>query len=194
MGRRTHFILTPHWTCWEGFYQNYLHSLCWLLVPFRWNGGDYRFPCRLSVFLSVRLSICLSTRFSGLFSVVLLDNDLKFGMWICLYIIQIKFDFHYVWPTFTWVTKKCIALCKKLVFLTFFFRLLWYWLEIWYMNLSWHKTDQDWLLSRLTHFYMSYCPLLNIVFRTFLCHLSRYWLEISYINLTTQDIDLKFHI
>ena len=126
--------------------------------------GGYRFPRRLSfcpsVCLSVRLSVrqstwCPSSRFSELFSVVLWDLDLKFGIWICLDIIQIKFDFGCVWPTFTWV----IALCKKSVFRTFLCHLSTYWVEISYMNLSWHHTGQDRLWSRLTYFYMSYCPL-----------------------------------
>ena len=36
---------------------------------------------------------CPSTLFSELFSVNLRDIDLKFGIWICLDITQIKFDF-----------------------------------------------------------------------------------------------------
>ena len=43
----------------------------------------------------------------------------------------------------------------------------WYWLEIWYMNLSWHNTDQIQLLSHLTYFYMSYCPSLKFCFPNF---------------------------
>ena len=137
-----------------------------LLVPYRWNRGDFRFCPRLSfcpsVCLSVHLSVrqstgCPSTRFSKLFSVILWDIDLKFGIWICLDIIQIKFEFRYVWPTFIGV----IALCWNLVSQTFLCCLLRYWLEIWYMNLSWHNTDQVRLSLRLTYFYRSYCPLLK---------------------------------
>ena len=63
---------------------------------------------RLSVLLSVCPSTwCPSTQFSKLFSVVLWDIDLKFGIWICLDIIQIKFDIGCVWPTFTWVIALC---------------------------------------------------------------------------------------
>ena len=143
-------------------------------------GGDYRFPRRLSfcpsVRLSVRPSICLSvcpsvsqstrcpsTRFSDIFSVVLWDIDLKFGIWICLDIIQIKFDYGCVWSTFTWV----IALCWNFVFWTFLCHLSTYWVEISYMNLSWHNTGQVRLWSRLTYFYMSYCPLLKFRFPDF---------------------------
>ena len=98
-------------------------------------------PRRLSLCLSVGLSVCLSVRpsvsqstrcpstpFSALFSVVFWDIDLKFGIWICLHITQIKFDFGRVWPTFTWV----IALCKNFVFRTFLCHLSTYWVEISY--------------------------------------------------------------
>ena len=142
----------------------------YFLVPYRWNRGDNRFPRRLSVCPSVRLSVsqstrCPSTRFSELFSVVLWDIDLKFGILICLHIIQIKFDFDRVWPTFTctWV----IALCKKFVFRTFLCHLLTYWVEISWMNLSWHKTGQVRLWSRLTYFYLIYCPLQKFRFPEF---------------------------
>ena len=45
------------------------------------------------------------------------------------------------------------------VFRTFLSHPLRYWLEIWHTTLSWDDTDQVWLLSRLTYFYLSYCPL-----------------------------------
>ena len=53
------------------------------------------------------------------------------------------------------------------VFRTFLSRLLRYWLEIWYMTLSWLDTDHVWLLSRLTFLYSSYCPLQKISFPDF---------------------------
>ena len=134
--------------------------------------------------LSICLSVRPSTQFSELFSAVLWDIDLKFGIWICLDMIQIKFDFCVVHPTFTGV----ISHFKNLVFRTFLSRLLWYWPKIWNMNLSWHDTDQVRLLSRLTYFYMSYCPLLKFRFSgLFLCHLSTYLLEISYMNLSWRN-------
>ena len=45
--------------------------------------------------------------FSGLFFVIFWHIELKFHIWICLYIIQVKFDFGRVWPTFTWVIALC---------------------------------------------------------------------------------------
>ena len=88
---------------------------------------------------------------------------LKICIWICLDIIQIKFEFRHAWPTFTGV----IALCWNLLFRSFLCSLLRYWLEIWYMNLSWHNTDQVWVSSRLTNLYRSYCPLLELSFLDF---------------------------
>ena len=150
------------------------------------GGGDFRFPHRLSLCLSVCQSTrCLSTRFSELFSVVLWDIDLKFGMWISLGIVQNKFEFRYAWLTFTGV----IVLCWNLVFRVFFCLLLRYWLEIWYMNLSWYNTDQVRVSSRLTYFYRSYCPLLKFSFPEFLCCLLKYWLEMWYMNLAWHNTD-----
>ena len=135
------------------------------LFIIHWN--SFRAVCQ-SVCLSVHLSVpqytpCPFTQFSRLFSVVLWDIDLKFGIWICLDIIQIKFDFCHAWLIFTWV----ITLCKNLVFRTFLSRLLWYCLEIMYKNLFWHNTDHLWLLLLLTYFYMSYCPLPKFSFPDF---------------------------
>ena len=108
-----------------------------------------------------KISFIITT--ASLKTVVLWDIDLKFGMWICHDIIQIKFEFSHAWPTFTGV----IALCWNLVFRTFLYRLLRYSLKIWYMNLSWHNTDQVWVSLRLTYFYRSYCPLLKFSFLHF---------------------------
>ena len=141
-----------------------------LLVPYRLAGVTLGLlaVCQ-SVCPSVSLSVCLSVcqsvtlRFSGLFSAVFWDIDLKFGIYICHDKIQIKFESSHAWLTFTGV----IALCYNLVFRTFLCRPLRYWLAIWYMNLSWHNTDQVWVLSRLTYFYRSYCPLLKFSFPFF---------------------------
>ena len=132
------------------------------------GGGDYRFPRRLSFCPSVRPSVsqstrCPSTRFSEIFSVVLWDIDFKFGIWVCLDITQIKFDFGRVWPTFTWV----IALCQIFVFRTFLCHFSTYWVEISYINLSSHNTGQVRLWLRLTYYNMSYCPLLKFRFPDF---------------------------
>ena len=78
-------------------------------------------------------------------------------------IIHIKFEFRHTWPTFTGV----IALFYNFIFQTFLCSLLRYWLQIWYMNLSWHNTDQVRVLSLLTYFYRSYCPLLKFSFPDF---------------------------
>ena len=71
--------------------------------------------------LSLCPSVCPSVHSVSIHSVFrtflscLWDIDLKFGIWIYLEILQIKFDVCLVWPTFTGV----ITLCKNLVFRTF---------------------------------------------------------------------------
>ena len=82
----------------------------------RW--GYYRFLCRLSVCLSIRLSV----RPLGV-------HPLGF-------------------PEFLSLPLR-------------------YWLEIWYMNLSCNNTDRVRVLSCLTYFYRSYCPLLKLSFPGF---------------------------
>ena len=120
--------------------------------------GDYRFPRLLSVSLSVRMSVSpLSVRQLGLpnlFSVVIWDIDLKFGIWICLAIIY--YQFRLMSLTFDLLFYWIIALFKNFVFRTFLNCPLRYWLEIWYLNLSRNNTDQVRILSRLTYFDLSY--------------------------------------
>ena len=118
-------------------------------------------------------------------SVVSWDIGSKFGILICHDIIQIKFHFRHTWPTFMGV----IALCLNFVFWAFLCSLLRYWLEIWYINLSWHNTDQVRLTPRLTYFYGSNCPLFKFIFPAFLCSLLRYWLKIWYMNLSWHNTD-----
>ena len=70
------------------------------------------------------------------------------------------------------------------VFQTFLSHPLKYWLDIWYTTLSWYDTDQVWLLSRLTYFYLSYCPLQKCLFTRFS----------EVFSVILWDIDLKFGI
>ena len=104
------------------------------LVPYRWNRGDFRFPRRLSLCLSVRPSV------------------------------------H--------------SVSVHSVFRTFLSHPLRYWLQIWYTTSSWHDTDQVWLLSRLTYFYLSYCPLQK-------CSSTQFS---ALFSVMLWDIDLKFGI
>ena len=167
----SNIIIRKRYVPWARLTHVFIWFSSWFIspLPVKPGGGTIGF---LAVCHSVRPSVCLSvsqstqcpsTRFSELFSVVLWDIDLKFGIWICLHIIQIKFDFGRVWPTLTWV----IALCKNFVFRTFLCHLSTYWVEISYIDLSWHNTGQVRLWSRLTYFYMSYCPLQKFRFPDF---------------------------
>ena len=73
----------------------------------------------------------------------------------------------YFAPCLSVSQSVCQSVRHTLVFHTFLCHLLRYWLDIWYMNLSWHYTDQVWVSSRLTYFYGSYCPLLKFSFPDF---------------------------
>ena len=75
------------------------------------------------------------------------------------------------------------------VFRTFLSRPLRYWLEIWYVNLSWHNTDQIWVSSRLTYIYRSYCPLLKFSFPGFSLPSFEILNEIWYMNLSWHNTD-----
>ena len=109
------YLSTGEETAVQLFAQGCIHSRTEapLLVPYRWNRRDFRFPRRLSV----SQSVCLSSSLS-----------------VCLSVHSVS---------------------VHLVFRTFLSRPLRYWLEIWYMNLSWHNTDQVSVLSCLTYFYRS---------------------------------------
>ena len=145
----------------------------YLLVPYRWNRGDYRFPRRLSVCPSVCLSVsqstrCPSTQFSELFSVVLWDIDLKFGIWICLHIIQIKFDF----GAFDLLLHELLPFAKILFSGLFFviFRYIELKFHIWIcLDIIQVKFDFGCVWPTFT-WGIALCK--NFVFRTFLCHLS----------------------
>ena len=82
--------------------------------------------------------------FSGLFSPVFFYINLKFGILICLDIIQIKFDFCNVWPR-SYCTPV-ISFCYNSVFWTFLCSLFRYWHQVAGMNLYWHNPERLWLL------------------------------------------------
>ena len=79
----------------------------------------------------------------------------------CLDKIQICSSFF----AFNLFLRELLYFCLNFIFQTFLHRLLTYWLENRYMNLSWRNTDQVWLLPRLTTFTMFtwviFCPLLK---------------------------------
>ena len=129
-----------------------------LMRPVGEGGWGYRFPRHLLVSLLfclpvrppfVRPSVCLSvrqsTRFFELFSDVLWDIDLKFGIWICLDIIQIMWLLSRV----TFFLHELLPFAK-----VSFSGQFWSSFEIltWVMNWSWRNTGQGQFLSRLTYF------------------------------------------
>ena len=101
--------------------------------------------------LSQELLPFAKIKFSRLFSAIFWFINLKFGIWICRDIKQIKFEFRHAWPTCTGV----ITLCSNRVFRTFLCSLLRYSIKILYMNCFWLNTDQVRASSCLTFFYRS---------------------------------------
>ena len=121
-------------------------------------------------------SFCLSHKFSGLFLAMLPYILMKLGSKLPYEELHIKFDFGHGWPTFAGV----IALCSKFVFQTFLGYAYTYLNESWQQASIWRVTVQVWLLSRLTYFFRSYCPLFKIRFPDFswLCfHISELKLD-----------------
>ena len=152
-----------------------------LLVRYRWNRGEFRFPRRLSLCLSVRPSVCLPVHSVSVHSVFRTFLSCPLRNWLEIWYVNLSWhntDQVHTWPTFTGV----IALCWNLVFQVFLCRLLRYWLEIWI-------TDHVWVLSRLIYFYRSYCPLLKFSFPDFSLLSS----EILTWNMVYECLD-KIHI
>ena len=81
-----------------------------------------------------------------------------------------------------WVSQW-VSLSVTLVFRTFLRFTFTYLDESWYISSIWRVTDQVWLSSRLTYFFMSYCPWFKIRFPDFsqLCfHISEWKLVASF--------------
>ena len=114
----------------------------------------------------------LKLKFSGLFSAVAWDIDLKFGIWICHDTMQLMLEFRHTWPTL----KGVITLCSNFVFRTFLCSLLRYSIKILYMNCFWLNSDQVQVSSCLTFLYRSLFPYKNLVFPDF---------SLSYFDLLT---------
>ena len=127
--------------------------VCWKICPYWAHFLGYHYYkqifCRKIISNTSRTYLSLVKRHGNT------ETNIRCCFWVL--------NFCCIWPTFNWV----ITLCKNLVFWTFLSCLLWYWFEIWYMDLSWHNTDQVWLLLHLTYFCMIYCPLLKYRFPHF---------------------------
>ena len=128
------------------------------------GGGALGF---LAVCHSVCPSVCPSVRPSVSLSVLLVPSRWKPGggdfrfprrLSLCL---SVRLS---VRPS---VSLSVHSMSVHSVFRTFLSRPLRYWLEIWYVNLSWHNTGQVWVSLRLTYFNRSYCPLLKFSFPDF---------------------------
>ena len=97
-----------------------------------------------------------NTQFSALFSYMLWHIELKFCIWLCFTVLQIKFECR------QFLCELCPFLifkyCKYTVFRTFLLHALTYWVEILHMTLFYCTTDQ----VRVSSIFVGVMPLLEL--------------------------------
>ena len=89
------------------------------------------------------LLLLVEISFSGLFGAFFREIYLKINIWICLRVIQVKFNFSF------YLLQWSYSPLQKFSFLDFLSRLFLYRLEIWYI-LYRRNTDQVQISKRLT--------------------------------------------
>ena len=159
-----------------------------------------KFECRqfASIFVGVMPLLelkLLEIQFSALFSYMLWHIELKSCIWLCLTVLQIKFECRQ-FPSIVWGVMPLLELK---------------WLEIqffalsptWFDILSWHFVHDFFLMyyrSRLSvvnlcQFLFELCPFWILkyckytVFPIFLLHALTYWVEILHMTLCYCTID-----
>ena len=116
--------------------------------------------------------------------------ELKFCIWLCLTILQIKFHCRQFASIFVGVMPLLERkMMKYIVFRTFLLHALTYWAEI--LLLFYCTIDQVWVSS----IFVGVMPLLELrilkytIFCTFLLHALVYWAEILHLTLFYWTID-----
>ena len=100
-----------------------------------------------------------NTQFSALFSFMLWHIELKFCIWLCSTILQIKFDCRQFASIFVGVMPLLERkMMKYTVFRTFLVHALTYWAEILHMTLFYCTIDQVWVSS----IFVGVMPLLEL--------------------------------
>ena len=146
----------PHFspTCFEILSWNFVYHF--ILMHVRASSNAMNFcQCLLELcpFLTSNM------QFSALFSYMLWDIELKFCIWLCFTVLQIKFECRQFASIF-------VELCpfwnlnywKYTVFRTFLLHALTYWAEILHMTLFYCTTDQVRVSSICVNFCGSYAP------------------------------------
>ena len=96
---------------------------------------------------------------SALFSCMLWHNELKFCIWLCFIVLQIKFECHQFASMFVGVMPLWnLEYWKYTVFRTFLLHALTYWAEILHMILFHRTTDQVRVSSICINFFKSNAP------------------------------------
>ena len=114
---------------------------------------------------------------------------LKFCIWLCFTVLQIKFECHQFASIFVGVMPPLeLRILEMHSFRTFLLNALTYWAEILHKTLLYCTTGQVVVLSICINFCGRYAPFgthntENTVFRIFLLHALTYWAEILQMTL-----------
>ena len=138
-------------------------------------------------------------QFSALFFYMLLNIDLKFCIWLCFTVLQIKFECRQFLSIFVGVMPLLeLKYWKYAVFRIFLLHALIYRAKILHMTLFFCTTDQVPVLSIFINFCWSYALLKEYwkytVFGSFLLHTLTYWVEILHMTLfycTTDQVPVS---
>ena len=122
------------------------------------SGGTY-YGMVMSVRISVRPSVWVSgLPFSALFSCMIWLIELKFWIWLCLNVLQVKFECcHFASIIERVVPRLNLEFWKYTVFRTFLLHALTYWAEILHVILL-QCTYQVGMSSIFVYFCKSYAP------------------------------------
>ena len=143
-------------------WHNELKFCTWLCF----NVIQIKFECHhfASIFEGVMPSDSPSVRvsvrpFSALFSYMLWHIELKFCIWLCFTVLQIKFKCRQFPSIFVGVMPLLECRILKIhSFHTFLLHALTYWAEILHFTLFYCTTDQVWVPSISVNFCRSYAP------------------------------------
>ena len=177
----------PHFspTCFEILSWNFVYHFILMHVRASSNAMNFRqFLLELCPFLTSNM------QFSALFSYMLWDIDLKFCIWLCFTVLQIKFECRQFASIFVGVMPllelKLLEIHSFPHFSITCFDIL-SWNFAYDFVLRYYRSRSS--VVNLRQFLWELCPFWNLnywkytVFRTFLLHALTYWAEILHMTL-----------
>ena len=189
----------PHFspTCFDILTWNFAYDFDLIVL-------QIKFECRQfgSMFVKELCPLCElrilgNTQFSALFSCMLWHIDLKFCIWLCFIVLQIKFECHQFASMFDW--ELCHLLELRILEIHSFphFSLACFDILSWNFAydcvLSYYRSTSS--VINLRQCLWELCPFWNLeywkytVFRTFLLHALTYWAEILHMILFHRTTD-----